>query len=101
MPESPVNPSTTPNILQEATAAVYGPRQAAYGHPSENFGRTARLWTAYLGERVPGGLTAPDVAMLMVLLKMARLMESPTHRDSMVDMAGYTATLARVMRVDS
>ena len=101
MPESQANPSTTPNILQEAEAAVYGPRQAAYGHPSENFGRTARLWTAYLGERAPHGLTASDVAMMMVLVKMARLMESPEHRDSIVDMAGYTATYARVRGLDA
>lgn len=85
-----------PSILEEAQAVVYGPRQAAYGHPRDNFERTARLWTAYLAISV----SAVDVAQMMVLLKMARLMESPDHRDSWVDMAGYAATGARVMGVD-
>lgn len=100
MPEPLGNPSTSQNILQEAEAAVYGPRQAIYGHPSDDFQRTARLWTAYLGPRCPQGVTSADVPMLMMLLKMARLMESPEHRDSCVDLAGYAATYARVMRID-
>jgi hypothetical protein len=41
------------------------------------------------------------VAQMMVLLKMARLMQTPDHRDSVVDMAGYTATYARVVGVDA
>lgn len=85
-----------PTVLEEANAAVYGPRQQAYGHPRENFARTARLWAAYLD--IP--VTAMDVAQMMVLLKIARLMETPSHRDSWVDMAGYAATGARVMGVD-
>jgi len=38
---------------------------------------------------------------MMVLLKMARLMQTPDHRDSYVDMAGYAATGARVNGVDA
>ena len=87
-------------ILQEAQELVFGPRQAIYGHPMDDFGRTARLWTAYLGPRAPAGVTAADVALMMCLLKMARLMESPDHRDSVTDLAGYAATYARVMRID-
>jgi hypothetical protein len=37
---------------------------------------------------------------MMILLKMARLMETPNHRDSYVDMAGYAATGARVVGID-
>lgn len=84
--------------------AVYGPRQAAYGHPRDNFERTARLWNGYLfaskGNQSPL-LNASDVAQMMVLLKMARLMQTPDHRDSVVDMAGYTATYARVVGLDA
>jgi hypothetical protein len=46
-------------------------------------------------------LSASDVAYMMVLLKMARLMQTPGHRDSLVDMAGYAATAARVAGVDA
>ena len=83
--------------------AVYGPRQKAYGHPRDNFERTARLRNGYLfackGNDAPL-LNATDVAQMMVLLKMARLMQTPDHRDSIVDMAGYAATYARVVGAD-
>lgn len=81
---------------------MYGPRQASYGHPRENFRRTAALWNGYLAARGFVALIKPeDVAQMMVLLKMARLMQTPDHRDSIVDMAGYAATLARVTGVDA
>jgi hypothetical protein len=35
-------------------------------------------------------LTA-DVAAMLALLKIARLQQSPNHRDSWVDLAGYAA----------
>lgn len=101
MPAHSDTPSTTPNILTEAAAAVYGPRQSSYGHPRQNFQRTADLWNGYL--RATGrqdDLTPVDVAQMMVLLKMARLMQTPDHRDSWLDMAGYAATGARVTGVD-
>lgn len=94
-------PSTTPNILTEAAEAVYGPRQSAYGHPRENFQRTADLWNGWLHAKgVDAHLEPADVPDLMILLKMARLMQTPNHRDSLVDMAGYTATKARTLGVD-
>lgn len=103
MGEHSDTPSTQPNILSEAEAAVYGPRQAAYGHPRDNFERTARLWNGYLFAKQTEAplLNASDVAYMMVLLKMARLMQTPDHRDSLVDMAGYSATAARVAGVDA
>lgn len=101
MGEHSDTPSTTPNILLEAEAAVYGPRQSAYGHPRQNFERTADLWNGYLkATGRTADLGPSDVAQLMVLLKMARLMQTPDHRDSWVDMAGYAATGARVNGVD-
>lgn len=100
----PVEPVT---ILQEAQAAVFGARQGTYGHPRDDFARTAQLWDAYLEAKyntpeADDGFTVDgqDVACMMVLLKMARLMNTPDHRDSIVDMAGYAETLARVVGVD-
>lgn len=103
MAKSSATKSSTPTILTEAEAAVYGPRQAIYAHPRDNFERTARLWNGYLFAKDSNAtiLTASDVAYMMVLLKMARLMQTPDHRDSLVDMAGYAATAARVAGVDA
>jgi hypothetical protein len=42
------------------------------------------------------GLFAEDVALMMVLMKVARLCNTPDHRDSLVDICGYTALIERV-----
>ena len=97
-------PDDGSSILQEAQRIVFGARQGVYGHPRDDFQRTADLWSAYLvgrGLLPPDYSVAPqDVAYMMILLKMARLMESPEHRDSIVDIAGYAETAARVVGLD-
>ena len=51
-------------ILQEAQRLVYGDRQADYGHPHDDYARTARMWEAILG--LPPGHIAPSIACLMM-----------------------------------
>lgn len=84
--EAQDNPRVNPDrsILKEAAEIVYGPRRKDYGTPSENHGRTAALWTAYLG--VP--ITARQVCALNILQKLSRDANMP-KRDNMVDVAGY------------
>jgi hypothetical protein len=72
------------DVLTEAASIVKGARQWDYGTPADNHGRTAAMWSAYLG--VP--ITARDVCMMNVLQKVSRYRHSP-HRDSLVDIAGY------------
>lgn len=87
-------PPRYPNltILEEAAAATSGPRQEDYGHPAEDFARTGRLWSAILGQPV-----SPDeVGLCMVALKVSRLVNTPGHRDSLVDLAGYARTLEMI-----
>ena len=102
MPGPSESPFISPNILREAEAAVYGPRQAAYGHPGDNMTKTAILWRAYLlakyGADLP--LDGADVSTMQRNVKDARLMESPDHRDSLVDIAGYAAVQARWVGLD-
>lgn len=95
-------PESQKTVLQEAQEVVYGPRQAVYGHPRLNFERNAALLNGYVKAKygVEDLFDAADIGYIMVILKMARLMETPAHRDSLVDMAGYTATIARVQEVD-
>lgn len=80
------------NILEEAQSIIYGDREKTYGHPSVNLDNIAKFWTVYLGV----GVDAQDVATMMVLLKIARLMNQPDHRDSVVDGAGYLALIERI-----
>lgn len=96
----PFTTTPTPTILDEAKAMVYGARNESYGHPRNNFAATAALWNAYLFQGARSGpITEEDVAMLMVLLKVARL-ENGYHRDSAVDLAGYAATYERLQEAD-
>jgi len=77
-------------LLREALRITTGPRASAYGHASENLGRTAALMDAYL-DGLDRPLTAGDVAALMICVKLARLHRSPDHYDSLMDVAGYAS----------
>ncbi len=72
------------SVLDEAGAVVDGPRRASYGSPAENHGRTAAMWSAYLGVKI----TARQVCMLNILQKVSRDAHSARH-DNLVDLCGY------------
>lgn len=80
------------NVLREAETIIYGDREQTYGEPGKNLARIATLWSGYLNHPV----STEDVANLMILLKIARLQNSPAHRDSLVDICGYAALIERV-----
>lgn len=83
---------STETILQEAQRLVHGDRQADYGHPIDDFSRTAKLWSAILGFPV----TAEQVGLCMCAVKISRLCNG-LKRDSLVDLAGYAATVQMVI----
>jgi len=75
-------------VLDQAKECVCGKREQDYGSPEDNFKLIADLWSDYLrGIRI----TAKDVAMMMVLLKVARVRNGGGSGDSYVDIAGYAA----------
>ena len=74
-------------ILEAARVCVCGEREQDYGSPENNFEIIAGFWTAYKG--VP--FTPNDVAMMMALLKIARIKSGGGTTDSFVDLAGYAA----------
>ena len=80
------------SCLEEAQRIVHGARQQAYGHPLDDFSKTATLWGVVLKTDV----TAEQVALCMIAVKMSRLLNAPDHHDSIVDIAGYTATYEMV-----
>lgn len=89
-------------VLTSANNAVNGARQENYGTPAYNFTTIAGLWNVYLTSAhvvEPDGtigIRPEQVAIMLSLLKIARLNTSPTHRDSWVDIAGYAACGAAV-----
>ena len=78
-------------ILKEAEKCVCGKRQEDYGTPENNFKLIADLWGAYTGTKY----TAEDVAIMMALLKIARIKNGGTD-DSYIDLAGYAACAGEV-----
>jgi hypothetical protein len=83
-------------VLEAADAAINGPREDDYGSAGSSFQRTANLLNAAGFGRNDGPTIASDVAIIMVLLKIARLGNSPSHEDSWIDIAGYAALGAEV-----
>ena len=88
-------------MLEHAAGLVGGQRAQDYGDKTLNHQRIADLWNAWLTESrrkdwAEGYITAYDVAMMMLLVKVARLMHSPGHQDSHVDIAGYAAILEEI-----
>lgn len=88
---------TRPEILDAAKACVCGQREQDYGNPENNFGLIGRLWTVYTGTLI----TAKDVAMMMALLKIARIKTGTGTEDSFVDLAGYAACAGEIETGDS
>jgi len=86
---------TSDTILDEAKELVYGDRGAAYGHPLDDYARTAGAASALLAHKLREPLLAEDVIIIMECVKLSREVNSP-KRDNRVDMAGYALCLDRV-----
>ena len=76
------------SILDEATVITAGSRRSAYGHPLDDYTRTAKLWSTILDADV----TAQQAMLCMIAVKISR--ECHSHgRDNLVDIAGYAHCL--------
>ena len=79
-------------VLEEAQRLVYGDRGVDYGHPLDDFSRTAQMWSAILEHPV----TAEQVGLCMIAVKISRQCNKP-KRDNMADAAGYAGTVQMVV----
>lgn len=84
------------SILEEAQRIIHGDRNVAYGHPRDNFAAIAAQWNAYLDHKGDRPLNSLDVANLMTLMKVARVLNGVFHRDSYTDIAGYAGCAERL-----
>lgn len=82
-------------VLDKAKALVNGAREKEYAPPKKNFQRIANMWKEILGTDV----SPEEVALCMIAVKITRLIESPSHEDSWVDLAGYAACGSEVVEV--
>ena len=80
-------------LLEKAKEIVTGERQHVYGQPENTFEEIANLWSSYLDTKID----AEEVAVMMILMKVARLKTSGCKSvDSWVDVAGYAACGAEI-----
>lgn len=79
-------------ILKKANECVMGDREQDYGSPESNFQLIANLWSAYLDTEI----SAVDVAMMMAMLKIARIKSGRLHEDNFIDLAGYAACAGEI-----
>ena len=82
-------------ILQEAKDTIID-RGLNYGTPALNHLRIAQLWSAYLERHIEPS----EVAICMLLVKISRLQESPSHTDSYLDAAAYAAIAGEIASTD-
>ena len=79
------------NIIKQVEKCILNDRQNTYGTPEDNFQKITDYWNTYLNIKDDTfKLTKQDVAIMMVLLKVARMGSSPNHLDNFVDAAGYS-----------
>lgn len=84
--------TTSESILEEAQRITHGDRNVDYGHPLDDYLKTAAFWTTALrgaGLLKDGAEVSPELAALMMcLVKISRQINAP-KRDNAVDLAGY------------
>ena len=81
-------------MLLKHAAGVVDKRRTDYGEPEDLFEHIAARWSQVLRVRV----TAAQVAVCLMDLKLARLAHNPKHLDSLVDVLGYGACLREITR---
>lgn len=87
---------TRTEILEKANDCVTGQRDRAYGSPENSFSMIAELWTAYMRTACVSPeadlcIQGKDVAVMMGLLKIARIATGSSNPDNWIDLAGYAA----------
>lgn len=75
------------DVLAKAAELISNDRLKHYGTPNENFNRIANIWS----EIFKAPVTAAQVALCMAIVKVTRLIQTPDHEDSWIDLAGYAA----------
>jgi hypothetical protein len=77
-------------VADEAKTLVFGDRQNAYHHPLDDYTATAGMVNAAFAHKLKEGFTAEEMMLIMAIVKVSRLSRNMTHRDSLVDVSGYS-----------
>tara|TARA_R110000824_G_scaffold281356_1_gene469657 strand:+ start:82 stop:429 length:348 start_codon:yes stop_codon:yes gene_type:complete len=82
----------TKECLEQAITLSSVERQIDYGDKVENHSNIAKMWSAYLKVKIE----THDVAILMILLKIARTKLGAVSKDTYIDMAAYSAIAGEI-----
>ena len=86
--------------MEAARKCVCGDREQQYGSPENSFLTIGTLWNVYLKAAHPGydfpAICPKDVAVMMALLKVARIATGRGSEDSFIDLAGYAACAGEI-----
>jgi len=78
--------------LVEAQKIINADRQWDYGHPIDDYSRTASMWGEIMGKE---GLSAYQAVLGMIAVKISREVHKP-KRDNRLDIAGYAGCLEKI-----
>ena len=84
-------------IMKAASDLMDGERAKDYGDAYEMHRRIAAGWSEILGVKVE----PHEAALCMAWLKIARLVETPGHEDSYVDLVAYGSLAGEIQARDS
>ena len=82
-----VNPINRDGILNRAKSIINGERQGTFGDAEDSFQTIADMWSAYLNTEI----LSEDVAIMMILMKVARNSSGVYKDDNWIDICGYAA----------
>lgn len=74
-------------LLERAGELISKERAKIYGDAQLNHERIAKFWSIILERKI----TVEEVYHCMIAVKMSRLIQTPNHLDSLVDIMGYAA----------
>lgn len=92
---------TRAEILDTAKQIVTTDRENQYGAPEDSFATISGMWEIYLKRKCVGAgadvcITPEDVAVMMSLLKIARIITGDYRADNFIDLAGYAACAGEI-----
>ena len=94
-PPIPSNAYLRAKFLDEVEKLVCKDRNVTHGDAEDNFRVIADLWNVYLrnskGSDNTDDLNNKDVAIMMCLFKISRLMTNVNNMENWLDLAGYAA----------
>ena len=80
---------TRTELIIEIERLVCNDRNVTHGDAEDNFKDIASLWNAYLHSPSLDPLDAKDVAVMMCLFKISRIIKNKDNLENWKDLAGY------------